>query len=150
MAYVAGRAHGPAAAALDTLSGATSPPPMPLAARALAAHVRCVGRLTRETGPGAWRVVQAARLTVPQAPPPLQWSLRGPPAGAVHAPANSWLYVPLLQAAAGAVGQAVVDSWRRDERASGWWDAARLALAAAAPVPVDELVSVVLMTMPHS
>ena len=72
------------------------------------------------------------------------WHTRGPPAAPVLVPANSWLYVPLLHAAAGDLHADALEAWRRDSRAAPWWDSTSQALAAAAPVTADTLRSALL------
>ena len=72
------------------------------------------------------------------------WHTRGPPAAPVLVPANSWLYVPLLHAAAGDLHADALEAWRRDSRSAPWWDSTSHALAAAAPVTADTLRSALL------
>ena len=72
-------------------------------------------------------------------PPPAPWRQQGPPDGLILAGANSWLYVPLLHAAAGDLAPSAIEAWRSAPPASPWWEAARAHLAAAAPVSAAEL-----------
>ena len=44
-------------------------------------------------------------------PPPCSWWTRGPPVAAVSAAGNSWLYVPLLHAAAGTLERSAFEAW---------------------------------------
>ena len=52
---------------------------------------------------------------------------------------NSWLYVPLLHAAAGRLCAHSLSRWRADRRAALWREAARAELSAAAPAPPSAL-----------
>ena len=58
---------------------------------------------------------------------------RGHPAGEVWESTNSWLYVPLLHAAAGDLLSPAAEAWR-DPRTHGWWEEARRLLVASDPV----------------
>ena len=69
------------------------------------------------------------------------WLSRGPPSGEVRDPTNSWLYVPLLHAAAADLAPTALDAWRTDPRTSDWWEHARQLLAASAPVTPQHLVA---------
>ena len=62
-----------------------------------------------------------------------------PPTGPIRTPANSWLYVPLLLAAAQELHPAAMEQWQA--ACGSWWDQARRALAAAPPVPPDQLIA---------
>ena len=46
------------------------------------------------------------------------WLSRGPPTGHVQEATNSWLYVPLLHAAAADLSSHAVEAWRADPRAA--------------------------------
>ena len=67
------------------------------------------------------------------------WRTRPPPTGPIRTPANSWLYVPLLLAAAQELHPAAMEQWQA--ACGSWWDQARRALAAAPPVPPDQLIA---------
>ena len=69
------------------------------------------------------------------------WLARGPPPGPVRAATNSWLYVPLLHAAAGDLAPAAVASWQAEQRCSGWWEEARRLLLVAAPIARNKLAT---------
>ncbi|CAE7379290.1 unnamed protein product, partial [Symbiodinium pilosum] len=77
------------------------------------------------------------------------WYGRGPPAE-VRSPTNSWLYVPLLHAALGALTDGALAQWRADPRAAPWWEEARRALAASAPVPVAALTEALIAAAIHN
>ncbi|CAE7037427.1 unnamed protein product, partial [Symbiodinium natans] len=47
---------------------------------------------------------------------------------------NSWLYVPLLQAAAGDLLSPAAEAWWADPRTRGWWEEARRLLVASDPI----------------
>ena len=69
------------------------------------------------------------------------WLTLGPPPGEVSDTTNSWLYVPLLHAAAADLAPAALEAWRTEPRASDWWERARQLLAASAPVTPQLLVA---------
>ena len=69
------------------------------------------------------------------------WLTLGPPPGEVSDTTNSWLYVPLLHAAAADLAPAALQAWRTEPRASDWWERARQLLAASAPVTPQLLVA---------
>ena len=94
-----------------------------------------VGRPIGAPGP---RLHPPAPAPLPP-PPPAPWRQQGPPDGLILAGANSWLYVPLLHAAAGDLAPSAIEAWRSAPPASQWWEAARAHLAAAAPVSAAEL-----------
>ena len=79
------------------------------------------------------------------APPPHHplpaptWRTRPPPAGVVHTPANSWLYVPLLLGAAQELAPDTLAQWQ--STCGPWWEAARRALADADPIPLPEIAA---------
>ena len=81
----------------------------------------------------------------PLSPPPRLpvWSECGPPRDCSALATNSWLYVPLLHAAAGEMGPEALLRWRTDPRAA-WWEDARHTLAASCPVPVATLTEALL------
>ena len=68
------------------------------------------------------------------------WYDVGPPAGDPRSPTNSWLYVPLLHAACGALSPHAAEAWDRDERCQPWWREACHTLRHAAAVPAALLV----------
>ncbi|CAE7264893.1 unnamed protein product [Symbiodinium sp. CCMP2592] len=74
------------------------------------------------------------------------WLTRGPPLGAVTDSTNSWLYVPLLHAAAADLAPSALDAWRADPRATNWWEQARQLLAASAPVAPQTLIAALART----
>ena len=78
-----------------------------------------------------------------------EWYGCGPPAQ-VRSPTNSWLYVPLLHAALGALTDGALAQWRADPRAAPWWEEARRALAASAPVPVAALTEALIAAAVHN
>ena len=63
------------------------------------------------------------------------WYDVGPPAGDPRSPTNSWLYVPLLHAACGALSPHAAAAWDSDERCQPWWREACHTLRHAAAVP---------------
>ena len=71
------------------------------------------------------------------------WLSRGPPIGHVQEATNSWLYVPLLHAAAADLTSSAVEAWRADPRAADWWDPARRLLATSSPVAPHVLADAV-------
>ena len=74
------------------------------------------------------------------------WPRAGPPREAVG-PTNSWLYVPLLHAAAGRLSPDALAKWRADSRAASWWDRVTNVLALPdgyIPAPVRRPVACVL------
>ncbi|CAE7448365.1 unnamed protein product [Symbiodinium natans] len=71
------------------------------------------------------------------------WLSRGPPTGDVRESTNSWLYVPLLHAAAADLAVAALAEWRADRRAASWWEEARHVLMASEPVSPQTLVAAV-------
>lgn len=85
---------------------------------------------------GHSRRAQAPPLHPPRAD---FWRHQGPPTGPLRSGANSWLYVPLLHAAAGDLSPAAVASWRSSLPARAWWEAARAHLVASAPLPAQAL-----------
>ena len=89
--------------------------------------------------------VRARTLTEANAPPPRLpvWSECGPPRDCSALATNSWLYVPLLHAAAGEMGPEALMRWRTDPRAA-WWEDARHTLATSCPVPVATLTEALL------
>ncbi|CAE7192860.1 unnamed protein product [Symbiodinium natans] len=54
---------------------------------------------------------------------------------------NSWLYVPLLQAAAADLAVAALAEWRADPRAADWWEEARHLLMVSEPVGPHTLLA---------
>ena len=68
---------------------------------------------------------------------PIAWPASCPPRDAPRdcsdLATNSWLYVPLLHAAAGEMPPDVLQRWRADQR-TAWWEDARRTLAASHPV----------------
>ena len=74
------------------------------------------------------------------------WLTRGPPLGVVAGSTNSWLYVPLLHAAAADLAPTALEAWRADPRATDWWEQARQLLAASAPVAPQTLVAALART----
>ena len=62
------------------------------------------------------------------------WYDQGPPERDVQSPTNSWLYVPLLHGALGALSDRAIAMWRAEARAPPHWEEARRALAVSAPV----------------
>ncbi|CAE7941842.1 GOR, partial [Symbiodinium sp. KB8] len=71
------------------------------------------------------------------------WLSRGPPIGHVQEATNSWLYVPLLHAAAADLTSSAVKAWRADPRAADWWGPARRLLATSSPVAPNMLADAV-------
>ena len=71
------------------------------------------------------------------------WPASGPPRDCSNLATNSWLYVPLLHAAAGGMPPDLLQQWRTDPRAV-WWEDARRTLAASHPVPVSTLTEALL------
>ena len=69
------------------------------------------------------------------------WLTLCPPPGEVSDTTNSWLYVPLLHAAAADLAPAALEAWRTDPRSSDWWERTRQLLAASAPVTPQFLVA---------
>ncbi|CAJ1347928.1 unnamed protein product, partial [Effrenium voratum] len=67
--------------------------------------------------------------------PPCSWWTRGPPVAAVSAAGNSWLYVPLLHAAAGTLERSAFEAWARQTTWDGWLPMVHL-LQEAAPADV--------------
>ena len=53
------------------------------------------------------------------------WPASGPPRDCSNLATNSWLYVPLLHAAAGGMPPDLLQQWRTDPRAVWWEDARR-------------------------
>ena len=70
-------------------------------------------------------------------PPPTRpaWRDRAPPTAPITASTNSWLYVPLLWAAAGLQTQAAAQAWQT--QCGEWWTLARDTLADAPPVDLE-------------
>ena len=81
------------------------------------------------------------------APPPASRGAyglsRGPPMGHVQEATNSWLYVPLLQAAAADLAPPAVEAWCADPRAADWWEPARRLLMLSSPVAPQVLAEAV-------
>ena len=123
---------------------------------------RVTGRGTCSCTAGCAGPVNPSALTTPAPQPPAEttappvsapaasqasrptaafWLSRGPPSGEVRDPTNSWLYVPLLHAAAADLAPTALDAWRTDPRTSDWWEHARQLLAASAPVTPQHLVA---------
>ena len=115
---------GPAA----PLHAAAPPPEAPHAAEALPHDAPAA------TSPGASRPAAAF------------WLTRGPPLGVVADSTNSWLYVPLLHAAAADLAPTALEAWRADPRATDWWEQARQLLAASAPVAPQTLIAALART----
>ena len=67
-------------------------------------------------------------------PRPASWWTRGPPSGAVSTRGNSWLYVPLLHAAAGTLARTAFEEWT--QQTTGWLPMVQH-LQEAAPADVD-------------
>ena len=86
------------------------------------------------TGSAVQPAVLPAGPVAAQLPAVGYWLSRGPPAGEVWENTNSWLYVPLLQAAAGDLLPPAAEAWRADPRTHGWWEEARRLLVASEPV----------------
>ena len=82
----------------------------------------------------------------PSRPAAAFWLTRGPPRGLVADRTNSWLYVPLLHAAAADLAPSALESWRADPRASVWWEQARQLLATSAPVAPQTLIAALART----
>lgn len=81
-----------------------------------------------------------AALPTPPPVPGLAWARRGPPAGLVTTPTNSWCYVPLLHAATGTMAPATAALWEHEPRSAPWWATARQTLAEAPPVRPAQLL----------
>jgi len=77
--------------------------------------------ITSAPAPPAAPHPPAQRTSPPRLP---AWSTCGPPRDCSALATNSWLYVPLLHAAAGEMGPEGLQRWRSDPRAS-WWEDAR-------------------------
>ena len=107
---------------------AAPPPEAPHAAEALPHDAPAA------TSPGASRPAAAF------------WLTRGPPLGVVADSTNSWLYVPLLHAAASDLAPTALEAWRADPRATDWWEQARQLLAASAPVAPQTLIAALART----
>ena len=148
--------------------------PQTQARRATAAVANYAGSLTVLPGLSTWSCTAgcpgpAAPLDAPAlpAPPPAEalpptapaaappdanrpaaafWLTRGPPLGLVADPTNSWLYVPLLHAAAADLAPSALESWRADPRATDWWEQARQLLATSAPVAPQTLIAALART----
>ncbi|CAJ1353025.1 unnamed protein product, partial [Effrenium voratum] len=69
-------------------------------------------------------------------PRPASWWTRGPPSGAVSTRGNSWLYVPLLHAAAGTLARTAFEEWTQQTTWPGWLPMVQH-LQEAAPADVD-------------
>lgn len=68
------------------------------------------------------------------------WAHRRPPSELVTTDRNSWLYVPLLHAAAGNLAAPALVAWQASAPAAGWWDQARQVLHDAGPIPSQALL----------
>ena len=110
------------------------------AGRATAAVANCIGLLTElrpcppvAAPPGTPvrlhllmqqlrppRPLMLLKLFLMMRPPPAFWLTRGPPLGVVADSTNSWLYVPLLHAAAADLAPTALEAWRADPRATDW------------------------------
>ena len=77
------------------------------------------------------------------------WAMCGLPQG-VPAPTNSWLYVPLLPAAAGQLQGPALQQWREDPRTVPWWEHAHTALVTSDPVLVATLVEAFVAAVTHA
>ena len=77
-----------------------------------------------------------------QVPP--AWHQRGPPPATVTTTANSWLYVPLLWAAAGSLTPDAVTAWQAC--CGDWWTQARDTLADAPPVDLSAFRAALTLT----
>ena len=77
------------------------------------------------------------------------WAMCGPPQG-VPAPTNSWLYVPLLRAAAGQLQGPALEQWRQDPRTVPWWEHACTALATSDPVLAATLIEAFVAAVTHA
>ena len=69
-------------------------------------------------------------------PRPASWWTCGPPSGAVSTQGNSWLYVPLLHAAAGTLARTALEEWTQQTTWPGWLPMVQH-LQEAAPADVD-------------
>ena len=77
------------------------------------------------------------------------WYDQGPPERDVQSPTNSWLYVPLLHGALGALSDRAIAMWRAEARAAPHWEEARRALAVSAPVPAAALTEALIAAASH-
>ena len=110
------------------------------AAQAAAADAAAVG-MQRALAPPHVDVDPRAAGAPRTAVPAAFWFACGPPAGGVSDATNSWLYVPLLHAAATDLALPTLEAWRADPRARGWWDEARQLLMASEPVAPQDLAA---------
>ncbi|CAE7877636.1 unnamed protein product [Symbiodinium microadriaticum] len=69
------------------------------------------------------------------------WHSRGPPEQPEARYRNSWLYVPLLHAAAGTLSGEATSAWNRHPHCGERWSRLVRALASAGPIHVDQLVA---------
>lgn len=72
-----------------------------------------------------------AAVDIPSTP----WAHRLPPTDPITTDRNSFLYVPLLHAAAGNLAAPALAAWQASGPAAGWWDQARRLLRDAGPLP---------------
>ena len=77
------------------------------------------------------------------------WYDQGPPERDVQSPTNSWLYVPLLRGALGALLDRAIAMWRAEARAAPHWEEACRALAVSVPVPVAALTKALIAAASH-
>ena len=77
------------------------------------------------------------------------WYDQGPPEHDVQPPTNSWLYVPLLHGALGALSDWAIAMWRAEARAAPHWEEARRAVAVSVPVPVAALTEALIAAASH-
>ena len=114
-------------------SDAGSRPPTP---RANAAHAAPAVPVDSSSGSGSDAPCPPEPL-----PQQLPWARRGPPLCPVQGAANSWLYVPLLWAAAGDMPAATLAAWRAATPTDDWWETSRAQLAASGPVSLARLTA---------